>query len=227
MRNMNKFEIFKKERENIGIEQYRSLPIDAERARLISEDRVIKGYAIVWGVKNSHDEIVLKGATLNSLNARGVGATKNKIAFLKHHRMDTPIAKINVLQEDNYGLYFEAEIIKTPLGDETIEEINAEVLRQLSYGFSYIWDKTEYDSEEDAYILREIKLYEISLVTLSSDENAQLRFADYQKKEILNGIDAQSLRAIKIIVQSELNSRDNHYQNENEHEKEKSNITLF
>lgn len=195
---MDRLEIFKEKRK--PFEQVRALPTDFDVAKIeVGEDRRIKGYAIVWGEKNSHDEIVLKGATLNSLNARGVGSTRNPIQFLYQHRTDEPIAKIDVLEEDDYGLYFEATIIKTQAGDDLIEKINAGVLRQLSYGFSYIWDKTEYDEEQDAYILREIKLWEISIVTFSSDESAQLRnldFSTFQKIELIKEIDIDSIRSL-------------------------------
>jgi len=70
----NNLDLFKKERE-----KYKnpvSAPFDAVRGRLeISEDRKIKGYAIIWNSKNEFKEKVMKGATLNSLNARGVGST--------------------------------------------------------------------------------------------------------------------------------------------------------
>lgn len=223
----DKLSDFKKSRIGMNLTSFRSMPIDNVRAKIvITEDRIIKGYAIVWGSRNSHNEIVTKGATLNSLNARGVGSTKNSIVFLKHHKTDEPIARMIILQEDEYGLYFEAEIIKTSLGDETIEEINAQVLRQLSYGFNYVWDKTEWSEEDQAYILREIKLYEISLVTFSSDENAQLRsFEDFQRSEILKEISPNHLRAIIALANAELVSRDEH--SKETEEAEKSNVTLF
>ena len=201
---MEKLELFKTSRKNLKDVVVRSLPQDFELSKVITvgSDRIIKGYAIVFGSRNSHGEVVVKGATLNSLNARGVGSVKNAIQFLYQHRVDEPVAKITELREDDYGLYFEAEVIKTQQGDELIEKINAGILRQLSYGFNYIWDKTEYDEATDSYILREIKLHEISIVTFSSDELAQLRsinFIDYQKLEILKEIDLQTLLKIRSI----------------------------
>lgn len=221
---MEKIDLFKKERVDLGINSFRSIPINLDSSKFeVDENRVIKGYGIVWGEKNMHGEIVLKGATQNSLNARGIGATKNKIAFLKHHRLDQPIARFIKLEEDDYGLYFEAEIIKTTLGDETIEEIRSGVLVQLSYGFNYVWDKTEYDSNTDAYILREIVLYEVSLVTLGSDSNAQLRtFSEYQKTEILKDVSVEHLRTIINLANSELQSRDEHSTTTDE-----AKVTLF
>jgi len=200
---MGKLELFKEHRKRLGDIQLRALPTEFDSNKItVTEDREIRGYAIVWGQKNSHSEIVLKGATLNSLNARGVNSTRNKIQFLYQHNTTQPIAVITELEEDDFGLRFVAKIVDTQLGNEVIELINAGALRQLSYGFNYIWDKAEYDADEDAYILREIKLWEISLVTFSSDESAQLRafnFATYQKLELLKELDIFALRNLLLL----------------------------
>lgn len=167
-----------------------SLGLDAERAKLeITADRKVKGYAIVWGSKNDYNEIVLKGATQNSLNARGIGSTSgNPILVLNQHRQSEPLCRPTILQEDDYGLYFEGDVIEgVGYADEAVNQVAQGVLRQLSYGFNYVWDKTEYDATNDAYILKEIKLGEISLVTFSSDENAQLRsFNQLQERAVLD-----------------------------------------
>ena len=204
-----------------------SLPLDAERAKLtITEDRKIKGYPIVWGSKNDYNEIIMKGATLNSLNARGVGSTSgNPILVLNQHRQSEPLCRPSVLQEDDYGLYFEGDILSgVSYADEAAILIQNQVLRQLSYGFNYMWDKVEYDATLDAYILKEIKLGEISLVTFSSDENAQLRsFNEYQERNVLNKFtpeqitDLQNLLATRAVTNTQ----------EPPKELKKSNVTLF
>ena len=43
-------------------------------------------------------------------------------------------------------------------------------INQFSFGFSYVWDKIEYDEESDTFIVKEVKLYEISVVTLGANE---------------------------------------------------------
>jgi HK97 family phage prohead protease len=178
--------------------------LDVSRAKLeITEDRKVKGYAIVWGSKNDYNEIVLKGATLNSLNARGVGSTSgNPILVLNQHRQTEPLCRPTVLQEDDYGLYFEGDIIEgVEYANNVVNQVNQGVLRQLSYGFNYIWDKTEYDATNDAYILKEIKLGEISLVTFSSDENAQLRsFNQLQERAVLDKFSAEQINDLHNLL---------------------------
>jgi HK97 family phage prohead protease len=178
--------------------------LDAERAMLeITSDRKIKGYAIVWGSKNDYNEIVVKGATQNSLNARGIGSTSgNPILVLNQHRQTEPLCRPTVLQEDDYGLYFEGDIIEgVDYAENVVNQVNQGVLRQLSYGFNYIWDKTEYDATLDAYILKEIKLGEISLVTFSSDENAQLRsFNQLQERAVLDKFSSEQINDLHNLL---------------------------
>jgi len=222
---MEKLESFKKERE--GILNVRSLSIDAERAKFELTDRTVKGYAIVWGSKNDYNEIVVKGATINSLNARGVNGTgKNKIILLNQHNQAEPLGVITKLEEDEYGLYFEAELTEgISYVDDALINIRAKVLNQLSYGFNYIWDKVDYDSSLDAYILREIKLYEISVVTFSSDENAQLRsWADQQRHALLSTFSDEQFEELeKILSLRRTSNRDEHSETDNKQVK----ITIF
>lgn len=228
---MEGLEKFKKDRENF--KRCVSVPLDAERSKFEVNDRLIKGYAIVWGSKNDYNEIVLKGACTNSINARGVdGAGKNSIVILNQHRQSEPIAVPTVLKEDDYGLYFEAEIIEgTTAADEAIAQIRQGVLKQLSYGFNYVWDKTEIDETTGAVILREIKLFEISVVTFSSDENAQLRsINEFQQREMLKVFTPAEIENLRHILNNfqDDRSRDEHFEeNEEKEEKKSTNVTLF
>ena len=197
---MKNLEVFKKERQLF--QRHSSIALDATRAKFEIEDRSIKGYPIVWGEKNDYSEIVLRGATLNSLNARGVNSSKNPIVVLNQHRTNEILCKPSVLQEDEYGLYFEGEIIEgTRYADEALAQIRQGVLRQLSYGFNYIYDKIDYDESADAYILREIKLFEISPVTFSSGESAQLRsYSEFQMQNLIGEFNPQQIENLRNML---------------------------
>lgn len=181
-----------------------STSLDAQSAKLeITSERKVKGYAIVWGSKNDYNEVVVKGATQNSLNARGINSNGgNPILVLNQHRQTEPLCRPTVLQEDDYGLYFEGDIIEgVDYAENVVNQVNQGVLRQLSYGFNYVWDKTEYDATLDAYILKEIKLGEISLVTFSSDENAQLRsFNQLQEKAVLDKFSPEQINDLHNLL---------------------------
>lgn len=196
----NRLELFKSERS--FIEKHISMPMDAVRSKFEVDDRKISGYPIVWGEKNDYGEIVLRGATQNSLNARGVAGTKNPILVLNQHRFGEILCRPSVLQEDEYGLYFEGDIIKgVQYADEALAQIRQGVLRQLSYGFDYIYDRIEYDSTHDAFLLSEIKLWELSPVTFSSGESAQLRsYRENQFAALLNKYDKEQISDFEKLL---------------------------
>ncbi len=181
------------------------MPIDSKRAKFEFNDREIKGYPIVWESKNDYEEMVMKGATLNSLNARGIGSTAgNKITILLQHNQRQPLCLPSELYEDDYGLFFRAEIDEgISYCDDTVASVRQGTLSQLSYGFDYIWDgnKTTYDAEIDAFILREIYLWEISLVTFSSDANAQLRsYRERQMNYILSKYTKEEINDLQNLL---------------------------
>lgn len=183
---MNKISEFKDLRERF--KDHFSMPIDGQRSKLDLSDREVSGYAIVWDSINDYGEIVRKGATLKSLNARGVNSNSgNKIQFLLQHDQHRILGIITELREDDYGLFFKATISEgVNHCNEALIQIREGLLKQLSYGFNYVWTEgaIEYDSEREIYILNEIMLHEISLVTFSSDPNAQLRSYGFNQMQL-------------------------------------------
>lgn len=173
-------------RRTIG-KQYKRLSFDVKAFELGS--RKISGYAAIFGVKDKADDILIKGCFAKSIAERGPESDANdKIILLWMHDMREPIGRITKLIEDDKGLYFEADIDDIPLGDRAIKQMESGTINQFSIGYSYVWDKTEYDDKMDAYIVREVLLYEISPVSigcnglteytgLKSDEDIEDRIA--------------------------------------------------
>jgi HK97 family phage prohead protease len=136
------------------------------------ESRTVSGYLAAFGNRDSDQDILIKGCFAKSLQERGVASSSNrKIAFLYQHDTKKPLGKFTKLEENDFGLYFEALISKIPLGDTVLEQYKDGTLNQHSIGFKYIWDKMEYDEEQDAYIIKEVNLYEGSVVTMGANEN--------------------------------------------------------
>jgi hypothetical protein len=134
--------------------------------------RRVKGYLAGFGNKDSDDDIILKGAFAKSLSENGVNSTSNRrIAHLYQHNMSRIIGVFEELKEDDLGLYFVSKMLETSEGNDRLIEYQSGALREHSIGFKYIWDKVEYDDEQDAYIIKEVKLYEGSAVTFGANEN--------------------------------------------------------
>lgn len=135
-------------------------------------NRKVSGYLAHFNSKDSDGDVIIKGAFAKSLTERGVGSSTNrKIAYLWQHNMKEPLGHFTQLKEDDAGLYFEAEIDNFPLGDRALAQYQSGTLNQHSIGFKYVWDKTVYDEATDAYLLKEINLFEGSVVTMGANEN--------------------------------------------------------
>ncbi len=136
------------------------------------EKRTVSGYLASFSNIDSDKDMLIKGCFAKSISERGPGtSTARKIAFLWMHDMKEPLGKFTKLQEDNTGLYFEAVIDKIPLGDRALEQYASGTLNQHSIGYKYIWDKLEYDETQDCFIVKEVDLFEGSVVTLGCNEN--------------------------------------------------------
>lgn len=136
--------------------------------------RTISGYAAVFGNVDLAHDVIIKGAFAKSILDRGPGTTNgNKIAFCWQHDITEPLGTITVLKEDDYGLYFECVLDSFELAQRCLDQLKSGTLDQFSIGYSYVWDKMEYDSDLDAFICKELILMEISVVTLACNPLAQ------------------------------------------------------
>jgi HK97 family phage prohead protease len=140
------------------------------KVEVSEQDRIIRGYLAVWGVRDSYGTVFVKGCCSKSIKERGPASqSKQKIAHLWHHEVDEPTGRFLKLEEDKYGLYFEAELDDVEIGERELKQVRSGTLNQFSVGFNYIWDKVEYDEATDSIMLLEIELMEGSVVTFASN----------------------------------------------------------
>lgn len=140
---------------------------DVKELSFNGESRTISGYAAIFNNRDKVGDILLKGCFAKSIQDRGPESQANdKIIMLWQHHMDEPIGKITVLVEDEKGLYFEAVIDDVERGNQALKQLESGTLNQFSFGYSYVREKCEYDQEHDALIVKEVVLYEISVVSI-------------------------------------------------------------
>lgn len=154
-----------------------------ERAALLDQ-RIVEGYGCIWGVRNSHGEIFVRGAFAKSIQEMGPGSKSNyHIKFRDEH--GRACALFDVLAEDEIGLYFKTKPLdNVQWCDDLLVQLRSGTINNFSNGFKYIWDKIEYDTENDALVILEARLFEVSAVAIPSDtETFALRSA--QDPEIL------------------------------------------
>jgi HK97 family phage prohead protease len=127
---------------------------------------IVKGYASVFDNVDSDGDIIRRGAYTKTIQESG-----NRVKYLYQHDMDKPIGKMRMLEEDSKGLKFEAEIARTTLGNDVMELIKAGVLTENSVGIMPIRKEMNRENKREIF---EVKLYEVSAVTLAANDEAKI-----------------------------------------------------
>ena len=144
---------------------------------LDSNEHIIEIKFAAFGVKDSDDDILIKGCFSKSFQERGPeSSTNRKIVYVWQHDIKDPIGKVLKLEEREDGAYATIRLSNfdaVPNAKRCYHQLMDGDINQFSFGFNYIWDKMEYDEEEEAYIIKEVKLFEISCVTLGANEETE------------------------------------------------------
>lgn len=142
------------------------------KIKSVSESGEFSGYGSVFGVKDSYSDIVIKGAFAKSLST---WKEKGRLpALLWQHRMDEPIGIYTKMEEDDDGLYVEGRLLvdDDPTAKRAHAHMKAGSITGLSIG--YALNDYEYDKEKVAFVLKEIELWEVSLVTFPANDQARI-----------------------------------------------------
>jgi len=139
---------------------------------LDEESRTVSGYLSAFNHKDLDGDVILKGAFTKSIDEHGPASqSPQKIAFLYQHDLKEPLGRFTTLTEDDFGLYFEAELDTTARASQVIKQYQSGTLNQHSIGFRYIPDKVKYDETSEAWYISEVRLLEGSVVTIGANEN--------------------------------------------------------
>lgn len=126
---------------------------------------IVKGYASYFNNKDSDSDIIRPGAYAKTIKENG-----HRVKYLYQHNMAQPLGKMLELVEDDKGLMFTAEIAKTTLGNDVLELMKAGVITENSVGILPMQKEHKGDYRE----ITEVKLYEVSAVTLAANEEAKI-----------------------------------------------------
>lgn len=141
------------------------------------EKHIIRAKFASFGNKDSDGDILIKGCFAKSINERGPeSSTNRKIVFLWQHVMVDPIGKVLSIEELEDGAYATVQLSNFDAVQNAKRawyQLNDGDINQFSFGFQYVWDKMEYDEVQDAYIVKEVILHEISVVTLGCNEQTE------------------------------------------------------
>jgi HK97 family phage prohead protease len=107
---------------------------------------------------------------MNGAYKKTIQENRNRIKYLYQHDLDKPLGKMLMLEEDQKGLMFEAEVPKTQLGKDVLQLMMAGVITENSVGIMPIQREMKNGYRE----ISEVKLYEVSAVTLAANDQAMI-----------------------------------------------------
>lgn len=133
----------------------------------------ISGYASVFGNKDSYGDIVVKGA-FNSFLSK-IASNGKVVPVFYGHNMEDPkanIGRVLGLSEDDYGLKFDAQLDLSgnTYGNIVYEQLKDGRLDSMSFGYRVL----DYSMEKNATELRELELFEISVVPIPANPAAKI-----------------------------------------------------
>lgn len=138
----------------------------------VSEEGEFNGYASVYDVIDSYREVVAPGAFANTLRKWN---SKGRLPpALWQHRSGEPVGPFTRMYEDSKGLYVEGKLLVNDVqrAREARALMQAKAIGGMSIGFSTVVE--EWNSESKLLTLKEIDLWEVSIVTFPANEAAQI-----------------------------------------------------
>jgi HK97 family phage prohead protease len=134
----------------------------------VSEEGRFAGYASVFHVADSQKDVVLPGAFVNTIRGR-VG----EIRLLWQHDPAQPVGEITRLFEDSRGLYLEGQLFTgVAKAREALVLMKQGVVSGLSIGYSPV--RYSRNAQTGLRELREVMLWEVSLVTFPANEQSRI-----------------------------------------------------
>jgi len=135
------------------------------------DDGSFEGYASVFNNKDLGNDVIRRGAFLESISER----SPKGIKLLYQHKSDEPIGVIDSLEEDTKGLKIKGRLaMGTQKGKEVFELMKIGALDSMSIGYRLKPDGYKYDPKDKKRIIKSVDLMEISLVTFPMNPKAKV-----------------------------------------------------
>jgi HK97 family phage prohead protease len=144
--------------------QFKTFRFADMRVKTDADTGQISGYGSTFGgAPDSYGDVIAPGAFKSSL--------KQRTPKMLYQHDSGMIAGIwDSAEEDNHGLFLKGHFINTTTSQNAYEECKAGAIDSMSIGFSTL--DQDYDPNTGIRTLKEIDLYEVSLVTFAANQNA-------------------------------------------------------
>ena len=174
--------------------EYKSFDFELKK---LTEEGMFEGYASTFGNIDRGDDKIEPGAFKKTLKAK-----KKKSLLWGHQFFNLPVGIIT-LKEDDVGLYGLGEFNMNVQNSRDVYELTKQgAIDSMSIGFQVIKDETKKIRDREIRIIREIDLFEVSLVTVPMNPKAQITDVKNMKygDEIIT-IDYSNPKHIEFILQ--------------------------
>jgi uncharacterized protein len=166
----------------------------------LNEEGVFAGYASVFDVRDTQQDIIIRGAFADTIRNR-----THEVKLLWQHDMREPIGTIDILKEDALGLYMQARLFvqEVARAKEAYHLIKNGVVQGLSIGYS----PTRYhiNTATRTRIITQVELWEISLVTFPANPQAHITVVKSANASPYNAALHQALNKAIISINNLLN----------------------
>lgn len=140
--------------------------------KALADDGTFEGYGSVFHNEDWYGDVVAPGAFKATLGEwRSKGALP---PLCWQHNMDQVIGVYEEMEEDAHGLRLKGRLLKddVALAREAYALLRAKAISGLSIGYRVRVD--EYDRDNDLRTLKEVELWEVSLVTMPANDLARV-----------------------------------------------------
>ena len=160
-------------------QETKSLKLEVKNLNESDEYFTFEGYASTFGNVDLGDDVIVQGAFKESLKRNST------VPILWQHSMDEPIGTSLSVLEDEKGLYIKGRLPKEDslVKERVMPQMRVGSIKEMSIGF-YVKD---YELKGDLRYLKEIDLFEVSLVTKAM--NPMAKVSDFKSMESLKDVE--------------------------------------
>ncbi len=154
----------------------------------VSDDGTFEGYAAVFDNVDYGGDIIAPGAFAETIAE--IEKSGRKLVMLWQHNADQPIGVFDKVVEDSKGLFVQGRLLlEVEKAAEALALLKGGAISGLSIGYGC--DVYEMDTETWVRTLKQVSLWEVSLVTFPMNDEARV---DAVKKRIASGDLPESIK---------------------------------
>jgi len=145
---------------------------------------IVQGYFSAFNVKDWDGDILLKGAFAKTIKERGPHSPKPQIKHLLDHNFANAVAKIQELEEDDFGLLYTSKAGRHTNGQDWLKMCEDGIITEHSTGT--ITERSKVQKKAEGNYVTETKMFEgSSLQFLGANSSTPIvRIKSYKMLEL-------------------------------------------